>query len=274
MNFYFFQIFFLLLLFQFELNEIINPNKENLTKKEEKSEIINLNDTNFNSFVKDVKDKRWIILFYIESCHYCDKALNELEKILRKNKFKVINDIKFGIVDISNNQYINFRFNISQVPYIILVENNSIVELNLYPNEKNLIDFIESNLSNFENILPLPKKDILKYYYTYINNSLSLFIDPINQFLKSNNINYSFNSISFILLYTILCIILWTIIIKAYNKCSVHKKKRDLINFINKNGNDKNDLKNKDKKIINDDKNDNELNKKNYNLKRKKHKKN
>ena len=68
MNFYFFQIFFLLLLFQFELNEIINPNKENLIKEEEKSEIINLNDTNFNSFVKDVKDKRWIILFYIESC--------------------------------------------------------------------------------------------------------------------------------------------------------------------------------------------------------------
>ena len=121
MNFYFFQIFFLLLLFKFELNEIINPNKENLIKEEEKSEIINLNDTNFNSFVKDVKDKRWIILFYIESCHYCDRALNELEKILRKNKFKVINDIKFGKVDISNNQYINFRFNIIQFEYSIFI---------------------------------------------------------------------------------------------------------------------------------------------------------
>ena len=274
MNFVFIQIFFFFILFQSELNENINNKQDKIPRKEKKSEIINLTDKNFDTYINNGKYNRWLILFYIETCYYCEKAIQILNNILYKNKFKVVNNIKFGIIDVSINTQINFRFNISQVPYIILVENNSIVELNLYPNEKNLIDFIESNLSNFENILPLPKKDILKYYYTYINNSLSLFIDPINQFLKSNNINYSFNSISFILLYTILCIILWTIIIKAYNKCSVHKKKRDLINFINKNGNDKNDLKNKDKKIINDDKNDNALNKKNYNLKRKKHKKN
>ena len=64
MNYISVQIFLFLLLFKFELNDVINTNKNSQSKKEQKSEIIALNDNNFNSFVKDGKDNRWLIIFF------------------------------------------------------------------------------------------------------------------------------------------------------------------------------------------------------------------
>ena len=69
MNYISLQIFFFLLQFNIELNEVINTNKNSQLKKEQKSEIITLNDNNFNSFVKDGKDNRWLIIFFSESCY-------------------------------------------------------------------------------------------------------------------------------------------------------------------------------------------------------------
>ena len=228
MNIIFIQIFFFLLLFPIELNESINANQENKIKKEQKSELINLTDRNFNSFVVDGKYNRWLILFYIESCYHCERALHILSKILNKNHFRSINNIKFGKIDVSINAQINFRFNISQVPEIIMIENNSMIELDLYPNEINLLNFIESNFSNSLNIFPLPQNDLLKYYYLSFNNSLSFFVNNINDILQSFNINYAINPIIFIMLYIIFCILFWTIIFKGYMKCCSPKKKENI----------------------------------------------
>ena len=98
------QIFFFLLQFNIELNEVINTNKNSQLIKEQKSEIITLNDNNFNSFVKDGKDNRWLIIFFSESCYYCNRALQILNNIVYKNQFKPVNNIKFGKIDISINK--------------------------------------------------------------------------------------------------------------------------------------------------------------------------
>ena len=257
------QIFFFLLQFNIELNDVINTNKKSQLKKEQKSEIITLNDNNFNYFVKDGKDNRWLIIFFIESCYHCNRALQILKNILYKNHFKSINNIKFGKIDVSLNEKINFRFNISEVPYIALIDNSSMIELDLYPNEKNLLNFIESNISQWENKFNIPKNNLLKYYYISMDKSLSNFVKNINDFLISRNINYSLNPIIFILLYIVLCIILWTIIFSVYIICCGHKKKEDINNIIN---NNENSDEKKDKEDIND-KNENDYSK--YNNRRK-----
>ena len=256
MNFIFFQIFFFLLLFQIELNENIDANEENIIKKEQKSELINLTDRNFNSFVVDGKYNRWFILFYIEACYHCERALNNLNNILNKNHFKSINNIKFGKIEVSINTQINFRFNISQVPEIIMIENNTMIEFDLYPNEKNLLNFIESNFSDSLNIFPLPKNDLLKYYYLSFNNSLSIFVYKINDILHSYNIDYAINPIKFILLYILFCIVFWTIIIKGYIKCCPAKKKENVNNIINNEKKNENEN-NNEKKNEDNNKNDN-----------------
>ena len=282
MNIIFIQIFFFLLLFPIELNENSNANHDNVIKKEQKSELINLTDRNFNSFVVNGKYNRWLILFYIESCYHCERALHILNKILDKNKFEVKNNIKFGKIDISINTKINFRFNISQVPEIIMIENNTMIELDLYPNERNLLNFIESNFSNSLNIFPLPKNDLLKYYYLSFNNSLSFFVYKINDILQSYNINYTINPIIFIMLYIIFCLIFWFIIIKGYIKCCPHQKKEVLNNTLNNKIQTEKSNKNKNKNGIKEQNQNNSIDKeekennstkKKYFRKNKKHKK-
>ena len=65
MNYILVQIFFFLLQFNIEINEVLNTNKNPQLKKEQKSEIIILNDNNFHTFVKDGSDNRWLIILYI-----------------------------------------------------------------------------------------------------------------------------------------------------------------------------------------------------------------
>ena len=277
MNYILVQIFFFLLQFNIEINEVLNTNKNSQPKKEQKSEIIILNDNNFHTFVKDGRDNRWLIIFFSESCYYCNRAIQILNNILYKNQFKSVNNIKFGKIDISINTKINFRFNISEVPYIALIDNNSMIELNLYPNEKNLLNFIESNLSQWKNKLNIPKNNLLKYYYMSFDNSISIFVNIINNFLKSRHINYSMNSIVFILLYIVLCIIFWTIIFKGCIICIIccgHKKKEDSNNNIN--NEEINDKNNVEENINDKDEKDKSNNnrRKNYHSKKRKSKKN
>ena len=277
MNYILVQIFFFLLQFNIEFNEVLNTNKNSQPKKEQKSEIIILNDNNFHTFVKDGRDNRWLIIFFSESCYYCNRAIQILNNILYKNQFKSVNNIKFGKIDISINTKINFRFNISEVPYIALIDNNSMIELNLYPNEKNLLNFIESNLSQWKNKLNIPKNNLLKYYYMSFDNSISIFVNNINNFLKSRHINYSMNSIVFMLLYIVLCIIFWTIIFKGCIICIIccgHKKKEDSNNNIN--NEEINDKNNVEENINDKDEKDKSNNnrRKNYHSKKRKSKKN
>ena len=277
MNYILVQIFFFLLQFNIEFNEVIDTNKNSQPKKEQKSEIIILNDNNFHTFVKDGRDNRWLIIFFSESCYYCNRAIQILNNILYKNQFKSVNNIKFGKIDISINTKINFRFNISEVPYIALIDNNSMIELNLYPNEKNLLNFIESNLSQWKNKFNIPKNNLLKYYYMSFDNSISIFVNNINNFLKSRHINYSMNSIVFMLLYIVLCIIFWTIIFKGCIICIIccgHKKKEDSNNNIN--NEEINDKNNVEENINDKDEKDKSNNnrRKNYHSKKRKSKKN
>ena len=277
MNYILVQIFFFLLQFNIEFNEVIDTNKNSQPKKEQKSEIIILNDNNFHTFVKDGRDNRWLIIFFSESCYYCNRAIQILNNILYKNQFKSVNNIKFGKIDISINTKINFRFNISEVPYIALIDNNSMIELNLYPNEKNLLNFIESNLSQWKNKFNIPKNNLLKYYYMSFDNSISIFVNNINNFLKSRHINYSMNSIVFMLLYIVLCIIFWAIIFKGCIICIIccgHKKKEDSNNNIN--NEEINDKNNVEENINDKDEKDKSNNnrRKNYHSKKRKSKKN
>jgi len=210
-------------------------------------------------------------LFYIETCYYCEKAIQILNNILYKNKFKVVNNIKFGIIDVSINTQINFRFNISQVPQIILIENNSMIELDLYPNEKNFINFIESNFSDSKSIFPIPKINLFKYYYISLDNSVYYFVEKVNDFLKSYNINHAINPIVFISLYIIFCIFFWIIIFKGYFKFidyikKTKTKKEKELGDVNPNKSD--DVNSNKSDNINDKENNNSLKKNKYFRKR------
>ena len=187
MNIIFLELIFLFQLISVELKEKDNyDNSSKSNNKNEKIEILELNDSNFDLVIQNGKKNRWLILFYLETCYHCSRARTIINRILEFKEYKIINNIKFASIEVENNTKANIRFNVSQVPYIILVENNTMIEFDNYANEKNLINFIETNFTNVTNELkPFPTRNIFKYYYKKFDNSLAFVIDGINTYLKS-----------------------------------------------------------------------------------------
>ena len=129
------------------------------------------------------------------------------------------------------------------------------IEFDNYANEKNLINFIETNFTNVTNELKsFPRRNIFKYYYKKFENSLAFVLEEVNNYLKTKNINFKFNAITFILCYTILCFIFWIIVIYGYMKCCISnsKKKKQKKNIVDNKDNIEKNTKDIDEKNNNE----------------------
>ena len=253
MNAHFILILILISLIQVELIEInnityIQKSSEN-QEKYTVPEVIELNDSNIDSIIKDGIYNRWLILCYLETCYHCERARQVLNDILESGNYPVINSIKFAEIEVQKNIKSNIRFNISKVPHIILVENNTMYELELYPSEKNLLNFIGTDFRNVtKDIMPFPHMNIFKYYYAIFDNSVSEIVKKINDFLKTKNIFFEFNSFTFILSYVVLCSAISIIFIFSIMKCFTPKKNKNKIKKLQiKNENDREKVKKEEK---------------------------
>jgi len=263
MNVHFILILILLSLIKVEFIDINDTTFiPKFTENQEKDtipEMIELNDSNIDSIIKDGIYNRWFILCYLETCYHCQRARQVLDDILESGNYPVINNIKFAQIEVQKNIKSNIRFNISKVPYIILVENNTMHELELYPSEKNLLNFIGTDFRNVTtDIKPFPHMNIFKYYYAIFDYSVSEIAKKINDYLKTKNIFFEFNSLTFILSYVILCSAISILLISAIMKCFTSKKNKNKINKLQiKNENDRE--KEKDKEKENDNTNNNSI---------------
>ena len=107
------------------------------------SKIHDLNDLFFDYMIRDGKIYRWFILFYSKTCGHCMRAKREIKKVFEELKSN--DSLRFAQIEAYDNTMTNVRFNITGVPYIIIVENNTMHELDLYPNYENLKKFIFTN---------------------------------------------------------------------------------------------------------------------------------
>ena len=162
------------------------------------NKIHELNDITFDYMIREGKIYRWFILFYSRSCGHCKRAKKEILKIF--DDYKNISNLRFAEIEAYQNTMTNVRFNITGVPYMILVENNKIYEMDLFPNYDNLKDFIFTNFSNVEEELkPLPRKVKFAYVaYLILKQTLDDITDNFNRFLKSKGINFQFNTLGFV----------------------------------------------------------------------------
>ena len=105
------------------------------------SEIHNLTDLSFDFYVNNGLNHTWFLIFYIKTCGHCHRARTEISKLFPTYKDK--QSLLFGQIDSQDNSMLSIRFNITQVPYLIAIKNNKMLEMEKYPNEKNLKEFIE-----------------------------------------------------------------------------------------------------------------------------------
>ena len=189
------------------INKTDKPKEEKNTEEEinedkgifSANKIHELNDITFDYTIKAGKIYRWFILFYSRTCGHCKRAKKEISKIF--DNYKNITNLRFAQMEAYQNTMTNIRFNITGVPYMILVENKKMYEMDLFPNYDNLKDFIFTNFSEVkEDLKPLPKKVKFAYVaWLILKQTLDDITNNINHFMKNKGIKFQFNTWGFVL---------------------------------------------------------------------------
>ena len=171
-----------------------------------KSQTIELTNYNLDSLVKNGEENRWLIIFYAETCSFCKTVKSLIDKIIEEKKYKNINNIKFGSVDVDYNLYLQMRFNVTGIPVLLLVENNKMIELSNMPLEENLMRSIEiENIENDKYVKDFPKEiNYIEFSLRLISFYLSRIPLTVNELLSKYNIKHELgsNSVSLILIFT------------------------------------------------------------------------
>ena len=243
--------FFLLLKIKTEEEDHLEQEKKYIdltfSNTGRKSQTINLNDLNFDSIVQNGKYNRWLIIFYSENIDYCKKVKSIIDKIIEEKKYKSINNIKFGSVDIDHNLRLVTRFNISGIPVVILVENNKMLQISNFPLEDNFIRSIEiENIATNEYVINLPGQ---LTFYKFIKNLFIISLNQVknmaNRYLEKRNIKFQFTALSLFLCLIFFCVLITILLFYFILKCFC----KDI--FIIKE--DKEDKRNEIKNIVNKD---------------------
>ena len=181
--------------------------------------IYDLNDLIFDHIIRDGKIYRWFIIFYSKTCGHCRNAKREISKVYEM--YKNNKTLRFAQIEAYDNSLTNVRFNITGVPYMILVENNTMYELDLFPNFDNLKNFVNTNFSEVKDELkPLPIK--VKFHYVawvIFKQTLDSITNSFNNLLNKKGIKIKFNPYVFILTVFLTIIACCTAMIKCCIYC-------------------------------------------------------
>ena len=103
-------------------------------------------------------DSKLFLIFYVKNCQYCTHALQILKNKIVKN-FEDEDEISFGSINLDEqkNVWQGLRFNVTRIPYIILIEKNKIYKYENTFEEKLVMDFINEE-KNIEDAMDIPPK--------------------------------------------------------------------------------------------------------------------
>ena len=186
-----------------------------------KSHTIVLTDSNFDSIIRNGTENRWLIIFYSETCAMCKQVKSIIDKIIEEKKYKSVNNIKFGSVDIDYNLRLQTRFDITGIPVLILVENNKMLEISNFPYEQNIIKSIEVEDINIDDQTRDFPVDLSFYEFikNLIYNSLDQLKEEVNRYINKYNINFEFSVLSLLMFLVYACFIITAIFFYIIKKC-------------------------------------------------------
>ena len=242
-------------------NTLFNPSlKLNNSHYISSDRIYSLNDFNFDIILQNGNYYKWLVILYSDTCVHCEHAREEIRKIFPQ--YKNSSTIRFAEIEIYLNHMTDVRFDyVEGVPYIFLLQNNSIYEMDLYPSEKNLIKFVETDFKNVSSELkPFPARvGLIKVGFFMIKNAFKGIIEGINELLYIYGYNFQMTPLLFILL--IIMIILFIFLLDYFccsRFCPDEKIKRELIKRLNE-ANEKEKNKDKGKNNIKENRENKEL---------------
>jgi len=174
-------------------------------------QISEINHDSFKSYIESNRyneNKKLLLIFYKQNSTLCEEAINAIEKYIIQD-YNSESEIEFGKInlDLDNNIWLYLQFNITRIPYVILIKGIYFYELNKKPDKYSIKEFI--NLSPYNMIkkkIPEEINTIRKILFVLKFTFRSFRIGFYNIF----GISLNKNAIIFIFI-IILCLIIWII---------------------------------------------------------------
>ena len=151
------------------------------------------------------------IIFHIKSCPYCHYAIKVLKEDVIKN-YNEEDNIKFMTVnlDLQENIWLGSRFNITRIPYIILIEGKRMYYFDKQFDEDTVTKFINEE-KNYEDSFAIPAKVNFFDKFTLINKEITGKIaESIKKISDKIGVKIYWNtSLTIILLFVIFIVIFY-----------------------------------------------------------------
>ena len=210
---------------QEQKDKIIDLSNSNYDETKIKCHFLNLTNSNFDNLVQNGNNNRWLIIFYTERCSICKQIKTMINKIIEEKEFNY--DIKFGKVDLETNLKLQIRFNVTRIPYIVLVNNNKMYEMKFLPTEQTFKNFVDS--TNFDEFKEFQKdfpQDLS--FFDFLKNLIILaFSDgamKLNKILNKYNFSFKFTPLSLFVISFIIGVPIMTCIYILALRCLDSKK--------------------------------------------------
>ena len=186
------------------------------------------------------------LLFYANNCQYCTMALKILKNQIVKN-FEDEDEISFGSINLDEqkNIWLGLRFNVTRIPYVVLIENKKMYLFNYNFDEKAVINFIIEEKS-IEDALDIPEE---MTFFWKLKSAMDELNENIEKILEKFGVNKTFGmKLAYILI--ILAIILFLYLENKLIDCCRNYFCSKRVNI--------NEIKNEDEINKNNDKNEKE----------------
>ena len=170
-----------------------------------------LTDKTFDKVLQNGNNYRWFVILFSETCGHCYFTRTQIRKILPEYKYSSY--LRFAEIEININPMVNQRFNyIEGVPYIFKLQNNTMYIMDSYPSPKNLVKFIEKDLTDFlpQDKKPFPQKiKINLFSLEAIQDTFEDLTNNINEFLDKKGIKLEFSPLTLLITIVFFFIILF-----------------------------------------------------------------
>ena len=135
---------------------------------------------------------KYLIVFHVLSCVFCQKTIQILENEVIP-KYQYDKNINFGFINCDQNFWLTLRYNITQTPYIFLIENKKLYKFNEIPSLETFSKFIEKE-KDFEDGENIPDKmnliEVIKIVGNGILDEITIYIQ---NFLNKWNFKFQWN---------------------------------------------------------------------------------
>ena len=151
--------------------------------------------------------KKLFIIFFAKNCDYCGYCVRVLKERIVQH-YEDNNKISFGVINLDrqSNFWIGYKFNITQIPYIILIEEGKMYHFKEPFEEIKVVQFIDEE-KNIEDALDIPDDVGLSQKINFFMAGLIRQISDF--FIRFGFTNNTSNILACVLLFIFLVIMIY-----------------------------------------------------------------